>query len=76
MAIDEVVGEAWTRMHDDSGMPVAPGASRTRYPKSLAELIEFCTPLATATRRPSEKLHAAGRHWGLSGVATEPVNIS
>jgi len=29
MAIDEVVGETSTRKHDDPGMPVVAGASRT-----------------------------------------------
>lgn len=68
MAIDEVVGEAWTGKYDDPGMPVVPGASRTRYLKFLAELIELATPSPTATRKPSEKLHAARKHWGLSEV--------
>lgn len=64
MAIDEVLGQAWTRKHDDPAIPVVPSASRTAYPKSLEELIELCR-----TRQPSEKIHAAGSHWALSGAA-------
>lgn len=64
MAIDEVVGQAWTRKHDDPALPVVPSAPRTAYPRSLEELIELCV-----TRKPSEKLHAAGSHWALSGAA-------
>src|SRR6267378_516680 len=64
MAIDEVAGQAWTRKHDDPAATVVPSAPRTVYPKSLEELIEICS-----TRRPSEKIHAAGSHWALSGAA-------
>ena len=64
MAIDEVAGQAWTRKHDDPAVPVVPSAPRTAYPKSLEELIELCTK-----RQPSEKLHASGSHWALSGAA-------
>ena len=63
MAIDEVAGQAWTRKHDDPSIPVVPSALRTVYPKSLEELIEICS------RKPSEKIHAAGSHWALSGAA-------
>ncbi|MEP7112143.1 MAG: hypothetical protein ABI862_02655 [Ilumatobacteraceae bacterium] len=64
MAIDEVVGQAWTRKHDDPALPVVPSAPRTVYPRSLEELIELC-----GTRKPTEKLHAAGSHWALSSAA-------
>jgi len=64
MAIDEVFGQDWTRKHDDPATPVVRGAPRTVYPKSLEELIEICS-----TRKPSEKIHAAGSHWALSGAA-------
>lgn len=64
MAIDEVAGQAWTRKHDDPAIPVVPSAPRTLYPKSLEELIEICSK-----RKPSEKIHAAGSHWALSGAA-------
>ena len=64
MAIDEVVGQAWTRKHDDPALPVVKSAPRTAYPRSLEELIEPCK-----SRKPTEKLHAAGSHWALSGAA-------
>ena len=64
MAIDEVVGQAWTRKHDDPALPVVPSAPRTAYPRSLEELIEIC-----AKRQPAERIHAAGSHWALSGAA-------
>ncbi len=64
MAIDEVAGQAWTRKHDDPALPAVPSAPRTLYPTSLEELIEICS-----TRKPSEKIHAAGSHWALSGAA-------
>ena len=54
MAIDEVVGQAWTRKHDDPALPVVPSAPRTVYPRSLEELIDLCK-----TRKPAEKIHAA-----------------
>ena len=64
MAIDEVLGQAWTRKHDDPAIPVVPSAPKTEYPKSLEELIKICS-----TRPPSEKIHAAGSHWALSDAA-------
>ena len=64
MAIDEVVGQAWRRKHDDPATPVVPSAPRTVYPRSLEELIEICS-----TRTPLEKIHAAGSHWALSEAA-------
>ena len=64
MAIDEVDLAAWTRKHDDPAKPVVPSAPRTLYPQSLEQLIEICS-----TRKPSEKIHAAGSHWALSEAA-------
>ncbi len=34
------------------------------YPRSLEELIEICSK-----HKPSERIHAAGSHWALSGAA-------
>lgn len=64
MALDEVSGQAWTRKHDDPTMPVVPSAPQTVYARSLEELIEICS-----TRKPSERMHAAGSHWALSTAA-------
>jgi hypothetical protein len=69
MAIDEVSGQPWTRKHDDPARPVVPrsmdgNAPRKLYPKSLEELNELCS-----TREPSERIRAAGSHWGLSEAA-------
>lgn len=64
MTVDEVFGQAWTRMHDDPAIPVVPSTPRTVYPKSLEELIEIC-----AKRNPAERIRAAGSHWSLSEAA-------
>jgi hypothetical protein len=64
MAVDQVLGQPWTRKHDEPGVPVRPVTSRIVFPKSLEELIELCT-----TRAPGERLRAAGSHWALSDAA-------
>ena len=43
---------------------MVPPAPRTVYPRSLEELIEICSK-----HKPSERIHAAGSHWALSGAA-------
>ena len=64
MALDEVAGQVWTRKHDDVALPVVPNAPRTIYPRSLDECIEICR-----TRKPHERIRAAGSHWALSEAA-------
>jgi hypothetical protein len=63
----EVLGQVWTRKHDDPAVPVQAAASRTVFLgglTALQDLIELC-----AKRHPREKFHAAGSHWALSTAA-------
>src|ERR1700737_2955635 len=64
MALDEVFGKPWTRKHDNPTIAVVPSAPRTVFARDLKDLIEIC-----ATRKPQERLHAAGSHWALSTAA-------
>lgn len=64
MSLDEVLGQAWTRKHDNSMFAKVPLAPRTVYPTGLADLVKIC-----ATRKSDERLHAAGSHWALSEAA-------
>lgn len=62
--MDEVLGQAWTRKHDNPSIPTIPAAPRTLFPKSLEDLIGFC-----ATLDPTQRATAAGSHWSLSSSA-------
>lgn len=64
MSVDEVLGQPWTRKHDEPGKPTIPSASRTLYPRSLEQLIEICVK-----RKPNDRATAAGSHWALSDSA-------
>src|SRR5262245_51900825 len=64
MAVDQILGQPWTRKHDDPAKPIVPSAPRTMFPKSLEELIEICSK-----RAPKERVRAAGSHWALSEAA-------
>jgi hypothetical protein len=64
MALDEVLGQVWTRKHDDVATPVVPSAPRTVFVHSLEDCIEVCR-----TRQPHERIRAAGSHWALSQAA-------
>lgn len=64
MALDEVFGQAWTRKHDNPMFAKVPLAPRKVYPTGLADLVKIC-----ATRKPDQRLHAAGSHWALSEAA-------
>jgi hypothetical protein len=64
MAVDHVLNSPWTRKHDDPRVALIPGAPKTFYPKSLADLIEICR-----SRPANERLKAAGSHWALSRAA-------
>src|SRR5262245_32819023 len=69
--MDEVLGQAWTRKHDNPSIPTIPSAPRTLYPKSLEDLSSFC-----ATRDPKQRATAAGSHWSLStGAIADSVFI-
>jgi len=62
--MDEILGQPWTRKHDNPSIPAVPAAPRTLFPKSLEDLISFC-----ATRDPEQRATAAGSHWSLSRSA-------
>jgi hypothetical protein len=64
MALDEVFGKPWTRKHDNPSVASIPSAPRIVFPHNLEDVIEIC-----ATRKPNERLHAAGSHWALSTAA-------
>ncbi len=64
MALDEVSNQPWTRKHDNPGTPAVSSAARIVYPHALEDLIQICS-----TRKPDQKLHAAGSHWALSTAA-------
>lgn len=63
MTVDVVLGEPWTRKHDDPRTPLIPAATRIAYPKSLEDLIELCRDDSFGD------LKAAGSHWALSPAA-------
>lgn len=64
----------WTRKHDKPGTPHIARAPVVMYPESkdlkdpLKELINLCKGVSP-TRRPSERMKAAGSHWALSDAA-------
>jgi hypothetical protein len=64
MAVRCVSNHFWTRKHDKKSVPLFAAVPRTCFPVTLADLIEICS-----TRAPSNRLHAAGGHWGLSEAA-------
>lgn len=61
MAVDQILGQPWTRKHDDPAKPIVPSALRRMFPKSLEELIEICS-----THNSKQRVRAAGSHWALS----------
>lgn len=63
MAIETVLGAAWTRKHDDPRNALIPATPRIVYPKSLDDLIEICRDGSFGP------LKAAGSHWALSDAA-------
>jgi hypothetical protein len=64
MALDQVFGRPWTRKHDNPTIPKISSAPRIVFPRGLEDLIEICS-----TRKPNERIHAAGSHWALSEAA-------
>ncbi len=62
--MDQVIGQAWTRKHDNPEVPTVPSAPSTLFPKSLEDLIGFC-----ATHNFKRRATAAGSHWSLSTAA-------
>ncbi|MET8030940.1 hypothetical protein [Streptomyces avermitilis] len=64
MAATEVRKAPWTRKHDEPGVNLIPSAPTIAYPTCLEDLIDLLK-----NREPTERLHAAGSHWGLSHAA-------
>lgn len=64
MAATEVHKAPWTRKHDQPGVDLIPSAPTIAYPTSLEDLIDLLR-----NREPTERVHAAGSHWGLSRAA-------
>lgn len=62
MPIDEDLNIAWTRKHDNPGVPYLPSVPRVVRPKSLPELL-------TIARSGFGGLRASGSHWALSDAA-------
>jgi hypothetical protein len=64
MVAPRVVDGPWTRRHDDPRRPLLQQVPTIAYPANLADLVEVCS-----SRRPEERITAAGSHWALSEAA-------